>query len=149
MVWILINGNADVISLHYPLMSFYLSVFGFIGFCWLCYCIDSSPFIKLKRPWVKLVCSSPAIVVTVVMFLSILTGYAFSVNEDGLYVRGPLYLLQATIHVYFIAASIIASISKKNTSYATKKHKYTVLAFAAIPMLVLGTVQLILLCKEY
>jgi diguanylate cyclase (GGDEF)-like protein len=144
MVWITINGNPKFITLHYPLMAAYLSLFGFVGYCWLFYCIDSSPFIKLKRAWVKLLFSIPAIALTVIMFVSMASGTAFSVNESGFYVRGPLYLIQATIHVYFIAGSVVSLFAKKHVIYATKKHKFTVLAFAAIPTLVLGTVQLIL-----
>jgi diguanylate cyclase (GGDEF)-like protein len=144
IIWITINGDPDFTTLHYPLMAAYLSLFGYIGYCWLYYCIDSSPFIKLKQIWVKLLTALPAIVLTVIMTVSMTSGVAFYINENGFYVRGPIYLIQSTIHLYFIAGSVVSLFAKKHTSYATKKHKFTVLAFAAIPTLVLGAVQLLL-----
>lgn len=70
------------------------------------------------------------------LFMNIFTGCAFSFNENGEYIHGPLYLYIFLLSIYFVLDSLVISII--NRRRMMKRQFFSVVFFCL--MVVIGTV---------
>ena len=81
----------------------------------------------------------------ILFIVSFWTGIAFYIDEAGYYQNGPLFYgdLIAS-YAYIICGVIIALVKARKSELLTDKHKFYTIAAAAIPTIVLGTLDMIL-----
>ena len=92
-------------------------------------------FIKKRRN--LLIFLLPALVISIMCFASIKTGWFFIIDEKGIYKRGPLWALQNIVaYSYFLFTTIHALIvARKEKSPIQKKQEYTLALFVVAPFL--------------
>lgn len=139
IIWRLVNGiNLPGFRLLNVLsIAVYLSITGVVGFFWAIY-VDCK--IEYNRKKLKLRAvgySLFAIILIATILTSPWTKLIYFIDENNVYHRGPLYLMQVMVwYIYFISSTIIALFESKNISLKRKKKEVLNLTtFALFPII--------------
>lgn len=89
--------------------SMYLLLRAYTSFFCLCYVImlTDTWFKASNNRWKKLMLFLPMAIVTAAMIINVFTNHIFSINHDGVYVRGPLFLILYIINGYYAVYGFI------------------------------------------
>lgn len=143
-IWILIDGNPELRNANLILNLVYLSMMASIGYVWFLYTLDMFPS-KTKLHRIKYILAIPMIIDLFLVISSAKTGWVFTVDADGFYVRHPLHLVSFAInYAYMLLGSYAALRARKEAQLTTDKRRLSVAAFFPLPILVLTFVQLML-----
>jgi diguanylate cyclase (GGDEF)-like protein len=115
----------------------------FVGFFWFLFCAARLNIRRFDSHKFKLLASIPMMLEMILSLSSPLTGLFFTI-QNGVYHRGPLYIVQAgAVMSYLILTSIAASISAAHTESKAEKVKALSLIKFIVPAAVAGTMQVI------
>ena len=125
-----------VVGFMYSSYMFLLS--GVLAFLWFLFAemrIGTS-FRGKNRKWL-LIALIPPIIVCFMSYASIKTGWFFSLDENGIYTRGPYWFVQSVlVYVYFFITTVHAFIAARHaTSKARKTDLYILSMFIIAPFI--------------
>ena len=90
-----------------------------------------SPLIKDRKKLI--IYLIPAIIISIMCFASIKTGWFFKIDEKGIYTRGPLWALQNIVaYSYFLFTTIHALIAARRANSPLQKRQYYTLALFVV-----------------
>jgi len=146
----------DVIMLHYrennPLIPPWLCdantivneiSLTFVGFFWFLFCAARLNIQRFDSRLFKMLASIPMATEIILSVTSPWTGLFFTI-QNGLYHRGPLYLVQAgSVMSYLVLTGIIASVKAAHTESKAEKVKALSLIKFILPPAVAGSAQVV------
>ena len=112
------------------------------AFSWVIYAavVESKDILHDRRKF--LLISIPLWILALLLAASAWNGWIFSVDEAGVYHRGPLFFVQLLCSYGYVLYTMIKSLQvvllRKNTS---SRREYLVIASFALPVLTCGTLQ--------
>lgn len=112
------------------------------AFSWFIYAevVENKDILHNRKQF--LLSSLPQWILTALLVVSAFNGCVFSVDEAGVYHRGPLFFMQIVCSygyvLYTMAKSLQVVLLRKNTS---SRREYLVIASFALPVLICGVVQ--------
>lgn len=112
------------------------------AFSWFVYAevVESKDILHSRRRF--LLSSIPQWILALLLVASAFNGWIFSVDEAGVYHRGPLFFIQLLCSygyvLYTMAKSLQVVLMRKNSS---SRREYLVIASFALPVLVCGVLQ--------
>ena len=115
------------------------------AFSWFIYAevVEHKDIIHNRRQF--LLAGVPQWVLILLVAASAFTGWIFSVDEAGVYHRGPLFFMQLLCSygyvVYTMAKSLQVVLLRKNSS---SRREYMVIASFALPVLICGVLQFLM-----
>lgn len=109
-VWVNIDGVKTVpIFVNYIVNGVYYAMGALCGYLWFTLVMTLVGAPKFESKKAKILCALPAIVSVIFAFTTYWTKLIFVVNEEHLYVRGPLvFVMQALSLLYIIVSTIYA-----------------------------------------
>lgn len=144
-IWIMIDGKVEYRTWHIVLEVVYLTMMSFTGYDWFLFTLDFFPAKENVLRKHRRLLSIPTLVVIILIFCSIKTGWIFQVDESGKYIRGGLNLLPVIVNYsYMVLGSYIALRCMKNTLLTVDKRRYLLAALFPVPVLIFATVQMII-----
>ena len=144
-IWMVINGVAQYRMWHVVLQVVYLSTMSLTGYVWFLYMLDLFPAKSLQLKKYRFVLGLPVLVEIVLIICSVKTNWVFVVDENGLYIRGPIHIYTILLnYAYMLLGSYVALRSRKEALLTMDKRRFTVAAFFPVPIFVLTIAQLIL-----
>ena len=143
IVWICVEGNKEYASINYLVNVINNSCICLIGYCWVRYCNKMLPVKICTKTWQEVLLFIPALVIILLSCLTPKIGLMFTVDNNGNYVRGPLFPLQFVDYLYLLLGSIVSLISYSKTVFNKEKNEYLVYAFFALPTVALGMIQVL------
>lgn len=132
-LWMLVSGGKSPVLLGKVLNAVYFMAFGVVAFLWLYFTLTSLGMpLKGKRHYYAAV---PAIVLMVIAFTTIWTGWIFNITDANEYIRGPLHFIQPVICFgYFFASAVcIVRMSFKANTFEEKTNIAVLLTYAVLP----------------
>lgn len=138
-LWMLVDGRKfpGGIALNYIINALFLGAGVLLGCMWYLYVLDTLGYnIPKKWSWVVLL---PGLVFLALNILSIKTGWIFYVDENNVYIRGPLFWVQEIGAVSMLLVSffhILYCLVRKNRAVPREEIR-KLLGFYVIP--VVGT----------
>ena len=124
-----------IVGILYSTYMFFLS--GVLSYLWLIFAeLRIGTVLKEKRKYF-IIAVIPAVVVGFMSYASIWTGWFFSLDEYGVYTRGPLWSVQSTLAYIYFAITTIHSIiaAREEESPSRKKELYILSAFIIAPII--------------
>ena len=144
-VWRLIDGVPAYRTGHIALELAYLSVMSFSGYVWFLYTLDLFPAKLEKLRKYRFVLGIPVLFEIALVFTSLGTGWIFSVDETGTYIRGPFSMGPVALnYLYMLLGSYVALQCRKEALLAVDKRRFAAAAFFPVPVLVLSGLQVLL-----
>lgn len=142
--WRFIEGKPNLIYWNHFTSIAESCCFGFTGFCWLMHSFNmcKPPIMKTHRHLVTGLALIPVLLVQALMLMSISTGWIYSVDSGGHYVRGPLISLRYLGYAYLMLASANALQVRRQTDVPSLRHHYLIVSCFCLPPVILGTIQL-------
>lgn len=111
-VWVHIDGVKSIpIFVNYLVNGLYYTFGALCGYMWFLLVLTLVGAPKFESKKMRIVCGIPAAISIILAFTSYWTKLIFVINEDHLYVRGPLVFLMQTLALVYIVASAIYAIS--------------------------------------
>lgn len=146
ILWIIAEGNPKLIMLNQYANVIGFTLMGFVGYCWFLTLFDYLPLRNSRIYKYRRFASIPAIVCMVLSVLSIFgIGIAFSISSDGVYTRGPLFMIPSIVDfIYISTGSYYALRCKKAAQFTNDKNKFGSIAVFPIPMYIMGIIQIFL-----
>ena len=138
----------EAIRLPIPFLSFlyscYMLMLGLLAIIWLYYAeqrIDR-PISHSRRFWIAMI--APFIVYGVICFASIKTRWMYDFDSNGIYMRGPLFVLQNVFaYFYFMFSGLHALILGIRERVGTRRSMLFQLASFLIAPMLAGSLQLV------
>jgi diguanylate cyclase (GGDEF)-like protein len=87
---------------------------------------------KIKKSSMILICL-PEIFLWVVNLLSLKTGWTFYINENNIYVRGPYYLIQVIVCVFYYASTILPLFRRRTRETYHRSYVKCYIIFTLFP----------------
>ena len=115
------------------------------AFSWFIYAevVESKDILHDRRKF--LLSSIPQWMLALLLVVSAFNGWIFSVDETGVYHRGPLFFVQLLCSYGYVLYTMVKSLQvvllRKNTS---GRREYLVIASFALPVLICGVLQYLL-----
>ncbi len=140
---IMIELSASVVN---PAAVFFHYFFNFVGFIalptaalmWVYYILHEANYDFKKHRAVILLMILPIVLTGIVSFVSIFTGWYFTITAANVYVRGPLFFLHIIFSYFYILLGIVVVLwQRPNLS----KHAFVPMLLFALPPLVAGILQ--------
>jgi len=113
----------------------YLGCFGFVGYFWLKYCLQSFQIKNKVWDWIFLI---PALAVLLVVVLSAKTEWVYAVDANGVFYRKELYAILLVDYLYVIVAGIAAVVAAQKEKNQRLGREYLMTAAFSAPVLVSG-----------
>jgi diguanylate cyclase (GGDEF)-like protein len=114
-----------------------------VGYFWLQFGMERLSFRYEYVTWFQILVAAPLWICTVLSILSPFFGLFFHINEAGMYLRGPLFFIEAAvIMLYNISVPCISFYVLGHTSSASQRRKASSLIKFVIAPLLTGIVQL-------
>lgn len=143
-IWIMIDGKPELRNWNLLLNLVYLSLMAAIGYVWFLYTLDMFPS-KTKLRKYRYVLIIPVIIDLVLVITSPKTGWVFTVDENGYYVRASVHLFSFCInYIYMLLGTYAALVARKEAQLTSDKRRLGVAALFPAPILLLTTVQLLM-----
>lgn len=137
LIWCFIESNylTTTITVNFIINALYFIMSGICGYFWFIYseAMQQSIFIKNKK--YKLIIFIPTLILTLMTLLSYKTHWIFYIDDNNIYHRGNLHILQIIISYGYVAFTTIKAFiyAIKKENYAERK-KYLILSsFTIIP----------------
>lgn len=114
------------------------------AFSWFIYAevVERHDILRQRKRF--LLCAAPQWLLFVLLAVSAFNGCIFSVDEAGVYHRGPLFILQPVLSygyvVYTMCKSFQVVLTRRS---AASRREYMVIASFAVPLLLCGVAQLL------
>ena len=142
IVWALVDGRPKLIWLGHIADIVHIGCIGFAGFLWFCYCTRGDAFRIRKDRKAYFLYMIPLLIVTVLILSSPFTGWAYYIDEFGVYHRGPLFYLHCIVGLaYMVAASVLSLLCAKRAEYERDRRGFIALASFSLPPVVLNILQ--------
>lgn len=108
--------------------SGYLLLRAYTSFFYLSYVIilTDTWIVAINSKIKKITLFVPVLIVTVLMVLNLWTHSVYYIDENGIYTRGPLFLVLYVVNIYYIAYSVIKLILYRR--YMEKQKLFSLLA---------------------
>jgi len=134
MGWIFLGYLCPTnITASYIVNIIYFITSGLIGFTWLCFCEVKMGYVLKDHKKLLLASLIPLLVLIVVTLSCPVTHAIFYVDENNVYHRGPLHILQVCcMNVYFVITCIHAIIKTKDKNEIANKNQYLTFCFFII-----------------
>lgn len=145
-LWAMLDGT------QYPLAhecnivinALYLFQAGHLGYSWYLFSNSMLNSSNRKRNIKNIVALIPLLILFILCFSSIWTGWMFYIDEHNVYHRAELYFVQVlTSYIYMIYAAIKAFIYGLRENNYIKKIEFMTLASFIILPLICGTLQVV------
>lgn len=146
IIWIIVEGNSNFCTLNAVVNVLSFTLMSLVGFCWFMALFDYLPLRKSRVfKYRKLACI-PIIVCFVLCVASVCgTGWTFYISPEGVYTRGPLYMIPSIIDFFFITLGAYYSLKcKKAAVFSNDKNRFGSIAIFPIPMYAMAIVQIFL-----
>lgn len=115
-----------------------------MGYYWFCYVEIALESKLVKNKLCKILAHTPILIITVCVIISYFTGFMFSVDENGIYQRGPYIVIHiALCHLYTVITTIHAFIKSLKIKSYMKAKEYRVLAMFLLFPLSIGIIQIL------
>ena len=143
-IWIMIDGKPELRDANMLLNLVYLSLMAVIGYVWFLFTLDMFPSSTKLRKY-RIVLIIPVIIDLIFVISSPKTGWVFTVDENGSYVRASFHLFSFMInYAYMLMGSYAALVARKEAQLTSDKKRLSVAAFFPLPILALTLIQLML-----
>lgn len=146
MIWVLLDGvdGALGIAANWISNAVSFSLFAIVCPIWFIYSETVQGSRLLASRYRVVLVASPTVLVVVLAFTSYWTHALFYIDSQGVYSRGPAYMIQPIVsYCYVIHTSLHAFVQSRRVESLQTKTIYRTLAFFAIPALVGGTFQVV------
>ena len=143
IIWILIDGDPDLVLLANIAHPIYLSIFPLISVIWFCYCDKLLPFRLMEKWWQKALVYIPLGIVIVINATSPFTGVMFYLDEEARYCRGPIYYILMLSYLYLLVASALSIKAKREAQLTAAKKQFGSLATFGLSPVILGALSAI------
>ena len=136
---LLFTGSPLWLSYSVNVLYFSSSTLGILS--WFRFCTFTVENVFFKNKILKAVSTVPAFAICVFVLISPVNGYIFTI-KDGLYSRGPLYVLDPAINMlYLLTTSLITALIAIRTKNRKLRHVCISFLLYEIPVLVCGILQ--------
>ena len=143
-IWVLIDGNPALRELNIVVNLIYLTIMAMVGYLWFLYNLDMFPS-KTKIKKFAYVLAIPVVIDIILVLTSPITGWVFTINQNGTYMRAPLHLVSFVInYTYILLGSLVALSARREATLTTDKRRLAVSAIFPLPILILTLIQLVL-----
>lgn len=146
MIWVLLDGvdGALGIAVNWISNAVSFSLFAIVCLTWFIYSETVQGSRLLASRYRVVLVASPTVLVVVLAFTSYWTHALFYIDSQGVYSRGPAYMIQPIVsYCYVLHTSLHAFVQSRRVESLQTKTIYRTLAFFAIPALVGGTFQVV------
>ena len=144
-IWMLIDGRVEYRTGHVVLEVVYLTMMSLTGYDWFLYTLELFPSRTDKISKYKYVLAIPAIIMIILIFCSLKTGWIFEVDATGKYIRGDLNMFPVvTNYAYMLLGSFIAIQCMKEAMLTIDKRRFLLAALFPVPILIFSAVQMML-----
>ena len=144
-IWMLIDGRVEYRTGHVVLEVVYLTMMSLTGYDWFLYTLELFPARTDKISKYKYILAIPAIIMIILIFCSLKTGWIFEVDATGKYIRGDLNMLPVvTNYAYMLLGSFIAIQCMKEAMLTIDKRRFLLAALFPVPILIFSAVQMML-----
>ena len=146
MIWVLLDGvdGALGIAVNWVSNAVSFSLFAIVCLIWFIYSETVQGSRLLASRYRVVLVASPTVLVVVLAFTSYWTHALFYIDSQGVYSRGPAYMIQPIVsYCYVLHTSLHAFVQSRRVESLQTKTIYRTLAFFAIPALVGGTFQVV------
>lgn len=109
---------------------------------WLRYLLVSSDLVKYIKTYNYPVLYIPVIIMFIMCLFSYWGGYLFSFDENGTYIRGPLFYLQFLLPLLYILTGIYFSNKKEYIDQKQKQVMFDKIASFTLPLLLATVAQM-------
>lgn len=144
IIWILLDGRPEYITLFHVVNILYLCCFSFIGYFWLYYCAKMYPFRIWRNQLERFLYLLPAIVAAILIIVSSHTGWVYYIDNNGTYHRGSLFIVQLLPFGYLLFTTALSLIARTKIDFRVSKKQFGTMAAFSIPPFLIGSLQLIL-----
>lgn len=145
IIWVFIEGVPKLRNWNITLETVYLSTMAWTGYVWFLHTLDFFPAKSLKLKDYKYILGIPVIIEIICILLSIRTGWIFSVDEGGTYIRGPYHFYTVALnYIYMLLGSYVALKCRNEATLSLDKRRFTVAALFPLPVLLLSGAQILL-----
>lgn len=141
-VWLLFDEN--IIEAPWVVRSLMVCLYFIFstltGFFWFLFSEDAQGADYRQNRRKLILAGIPALVMIVMSFASIGTGWLFFINADDVYQRGPLYFLQVAVGCGYIVATAAKALylSTRTKNYQQKQRYRTLASFVILPTIAVG-----------
>ena len=144
-IWMMIDGRVEYRSVHIVLEVVYLTMMSLTGYDWFLYTLDLFPTKEVKIRKFRYALAIPTILMIALIFLSIKTGWIFSVDQSGKYIRGDFNMVPVVVnYAYMVIGSYIALQCSRDALLTVDKKRFTLAALFPVPILIASAIQLML-----
>ena len=121
----------------------YMSLLAILALLWMYYAeLQINPQITRSRRF-RIVSSLPCLFMVVLCFASLKFGFVFSFDENGLFIRGPLFFVQNIIaYVYIMVTTGHALMASTREISIDKRRRMRILTLFAVAPVIGGLLQL-------
>lgn len=144
--WKMMDGKPEWAALNNVSEFVYFTFFIFFQYFYFDFVVSQIPFKIYRDKGIRFVYMIPAIIVSILSFISIWTGWVYRIDmQTGEYQRGSLHyvLFSAPGYIYVIASSILAFVASKHTPLTSEKKQMYSLATFPIFAIVCELIQLL------
>ena len=107
------------------------------AFMFFLFTTEKIQFPLTAKPYAKLICPIPAILSIVLIVLSPVTGWIYSLSEKNLLIHGPLYVVMLlSTSLYLIAVVLIAGYHMFTAKTASRRHSSRALFFSVMMIII-------------
>ncbi len=142
--WILIDGKPELRSINMLVNTLYLAIMASMGFLWFAYTLDMFPSKTILRK-IKPILAIPVLIYVVLVLSSFKTGWVFTIDEGGSYVRAPLHGISFIMnYIFTLMGSYVTLQSRKEAQLLSDKRRLFVAALFPVPIIVFTVIQFML-----
>ena len=143
--WVFLDGHPSYAWLN-KILTVTSSAFMTLSCMFYYYLVLKSVGINFQNGKFWYISSFFAIAGSLILYIiSIWTGTAFYIDSEGHYQRGPLFFGDLIASYAYVACGIVFAVAKAvKADNLSERHKYTTMATAIIPTIILGIVNNVL-----
>lgn len=138
LIWIFIEGKPGrfFVIMNNLINIAYMSIMGFLSYSWFYHIAFGIFGKKVTQGFLRYFFLLPLLVLISLCILSIHYSLIFKIDENNIYIRGPLHPLQQGIcYLYYITAYVLLIMSKiKNYNHYKESFSGSKLFFVTLPL---------------
>ena len=143
IVWSLVDGKPELRPVNYIANIIEFNCMGFSGYFWLHYCLKYVRIPALQTKIVRVLMALPVVTVMLMIISTPLTHWAFYIDDQGLFQRGTIYIMQQTGYLYLLGSSALCLWYRKKCPTSSERRRLTVLSMFPLSPAFFGAVQII------
>ena len=134
-VWALLDGHPGARQLNGLVNAAYMADTGIVTYAWLKYADRRMDRARTLSPAAQLPGLIPLLLLLILAFASLRTGWLFFIDKNGVYHRGPLYLLQPALSYSYLLYSLARLLRALRTAGTPQRRAElgTLLSFYVLP----------------